>query len=195
MITVSIGAAPATESAIPAPPAGAGLATVTDHEVLDLVLGDLLSKASEESLVSAHGGPPGRLTISSRSATQPITMENVLYRHEREPWRNLTEASLPQLREAAASLVSRVESGGFSGFQSSDLRVSVREPLDHQAESPEALFDRPIEAWPPGYSSDGVLAVVCLSIPWSIHSSTATYVLVKSSRRWTIVVRQFVYYP
>jgi hypothetical protein len=164
-----------------------------DQDVLDVVLGDLLSFAAGHSPVSERGRPPKSLAFSSRSANWPISVESVLYRHEPEPWQRLPATALPQLQVAAEDLVERTARGGFSSFKSTNHRVTVRAPADKETTG-EALYDRFIQAWPPGYSPDGSLAVVCLTLPWSIHSATATYVLTKSATGWAVVVRQFVYY-
>jgi hypothetical protein len=55
-------------------------------------------------------------------------------------------------------------------------------------------YDRPIQAWPPGYSRDKSLCIVRLVIPWSMHHADATYLLVQRKARWVVLVRQFVYY-
>ena len=41
---------------------------------------------------------------------------------------------------------------------------------------------------------DGAVAVVCLSIPWSIHHVDGTHILLKEGDGWTVILRQFVYY-
>ena len=68
--------------------------------------------------------------------------------------------------------------------------------LDDGARAPGAnlRFDRPLHAWPPGYSADGQYAIVFLSIPWSMHHADGTYLLARDGEVWRVVLRQFVYY-
>ena len=94
-------------------------------------------------------------------------------------------------RHAGDADLSRVEhKQGFRGFQSHhpDTHLS-REERDNPLE-----LDRPIQAWPPGYSNDKRVALVRLSIPWSIHSAVATYLLSKTSSGWIAVRRDLAIY-
>ena len=70
-------------------------------------------------------------------------------------------------------------------------RVAATQPTQ-----PSDFDKRPIQAWSPGYTSDRKFAVVQLSVPWSMHHADATYLLRwdEPSGKWSIVLRQFVYY-
>jgi mono/diheme cytochrome c family protein len=55
-------------------------------------------------------------------------------------------------------------------------------------------WGRAAEAWRPGYSRDGQLAIVLFAISSGLHGATATYVLALEDGAWKVRVRQFVYY-
>lgn len=175
--------------AIPQPTTGFPV-TSRDQEVLDHVLRDLIADTTDRSPVAMRGKPPERLSVASCSASWPITIEQVLHRQDVETWAQLPEDALPELQLAAADLVAR-STPGFVGFESTDWRMTSVRDADANSAALRTRAGRPIRAWPPGFSADGTLAVVRLSIPWSRHSATATYVLSSEEQPWAILVRQY----
>jgi hypothetical protein len=168
-----------------------------DQQVLETVLHDLLTEPSTDSPVAIRGSAPKRLLFSPRAAVRPQSVEDVLYRHEKKPWDKLTRVEVVRTHEAAEHLLQRIGANdSFSAFQPKDKRVLIRDEAA-SGKRPAGLriwYDRPIQAWPPGYSQDKSLCIVRLVIPWSIHHADATYILVKRKARWAVLLRQFVYY-
>lgn len=161
-----------------------------DFSALNFVLQDLLTYTGDDSPVLIRDSPPSELIFAPDAAAWSQTIDAVLYRQEEKPWANLTAAQQILLLEAASNLVLRVNSAdAFTGYEPVDKRIRIfSDPT-----TPD-VFNRPIRAWSPGYSQDKSIAVVRLSIPWSIHHVDGTYVLARSDTGWTILVRQFVYY-
>jgi hypothetical protein len=163
----------------------------SDQEVLDVVLRDLLSIDSGETPLSVRGMPPEKLLVRSRTAMSRVDEDNVLYRYQADAWHRLSAAEEPRLRAAARNLVERARAGGVA-IWSADERVVLVEP---DTGKPKGLVDRPLVVLSPGFSPEGSLAVVRMTIPWSIHHATATYVLRCGATGWAVVVRQFIYHP
>jgi hypothetical protein len=183
--------APAPAQAVSAPSFSA-----SDQEVLEFALADLASYSGEDSPVVVRRTVTTPLEVAPDSADWPLTIDEVLHRHDASYWTAFPPADEAALAQAAADLVSRTKSrGGFSGFRSRESRVKVADANAGPKERYEFPETRSIRVWPPGFSSDRRLAVVRMSIPWSIHHAEATYVLGKRQGNWALQVRQFVYYP
>jgi hypothetical protein len=155
-----------------------------DGEVLGAVLGDLLTYQGEDSpLVPADGSKPTSISFTTQAVTLKQTVDEVLYQHEEEPWAKLSPVLLRGAGEAAQHLVARIGSvHRFDGFAPGDERIRLE-------------GERPIEAWPPGFSKNERVALVRLIIPWSVHQVYATYLLSREEGAWTVRFREFVYYP
>jgi|SRR5579863_1276961 len=157
-----------------------------DNEVLATVLDDLPAQ---------HGG---KTIFARKAATYPQTIEKVLYRHKKEAWEILTEVQIGAFTEAAGQLVVRIDDKFlFESLKPHNERIQI---LENAAEKPEErsrrdILNRPVQAWPPGYSKDERFAVVRLVIPWSIHHAEATYLLSEEDGKWSVCLRQTVYYP
>jgi len=166
-----------------------------DQVAIDAVLRDLLTIG--DSPLAAGGLPPKGFSFAPESLATVPSVDEVLYQHSPEPWRKLTPTQSTELREAAADLVARTQGRrGFSRFHPSDARVRVYLAAKPEKAERSPSDERVVRAWPPGFSKDGSLAVVRLSMPWSgMHHAGATYVLCQAPGGWVICVREFVYYP
>ena len=161
-----------------------------DFSALNFVLQDLLTYCGDDSPVLIKDSPPNELIFAPYAAIWPQTVDAVLYRQEEQPWAGLTATQQILVQEAASNLVIRVNStNSFADFEPVDSRIRL-----FTDETTPDVFSRPIRAWSPGYSNDKTIAVVRLSIPWSIHHADGTYILARSDAGWTILLRQFVYY-
>ena len=171
----------------------AAIAQDRDHVVIEAVLADLL--AAKESPVAVRGQAPTEIRFAEKAATYPVTAQGILLRHDKEKWAALSPTELDAATEAANEIVRRhASSDGFKPFVPRDARVNVQaEPTTQSARS--SVLERPVQAWPPGFTADGRYAIVFLSIPWSMHHANATYLLQRGGGDgWRIVLRQFVYY-
>ena len=169
-----------------------------DAAVVGRVLEDLVTNLSDENPVAPRGKLLETIRFSPESATWKQTVDMVLYEHEPQRWQRLTEPQRAAVREAAGHLVART----LTAPQHLELH-DVPKPItvidkpattDGAERGPPGVFERPIRAWLPGYSDDQSVAVVRLSIPWSIHHAEATYVLQRADGKWAVLLRQFVYY-
>ena len=183
-------ARPTTQFSTPAPTL-APAALNRDHVVIEVALADLL--ALPESPLASRKVPPAEIKFAPRATTYPVKATRILMRRDKEKWAALSKEQLDGASEAAEEIVRRnYAADGFKPFEPRDPRVR----LDDGAPTPgrNLRFDRPVSAWPPGYSADGNHAIVFLSIPWSMHHADATYLLARDGDGWRIVLRQFVYY-
>jgi len=173
-------------------------ASSRDMIVLEIVLADLMSYSGSDSPLKsfvvcrrtdADGHKP--LLLSQNTLKWKPNSADVLDRQadQEMQWRALTNSEY-LLTQAATNLVSRAtpeHSLGNLEFTNTAIEVVASE---HQS----TRFERPIHVWLPGYSDDGTLSIVRLSIPWSLHHADGTYVLIQTNAEWRIVLRQFVYY-
>ena len=53
-----------------------------------------------------------------------------------------------------------------------------------------------IQAWPPGFSANRQIAIVRVNLPWGgWHHAVSTHILENEGSDWSVVLRQFVFYP
>lgn len=166
-----------------------------DQQVLETVLADVVAYTGRDSPVERRG-----LEIDFSFTAPPCrqTREGVLYRHGEEHWVLLSDAEVRATEEAATDLVRRVDARErVRPFKFTDQRIVVWDDRPRKKGWAPALdpWNRCIQAWAPGYAADRRHAVVRLSIPWSMHSADATYVLAARQGGWDVLVRQFVCYP
>lgn len=168
-----------------------------DLEVLEAVLGDLLTYSGEDSpLTTFQGSLPDEILFAAKAAHYPQTVDKVLYQHQEDLWENLTTTQCIAAREAAEFLVRRTQQlDSFGAFKPQDKRIRIYQDQEAQTEqgSNRWLFDRPVQAWPPGFSKDKRFAVVQLNIPQGRHGAVGTYLLSEDNGKWTVCLRQFVY--
>ena len=182
--------APVTVLTMPAP-TSAPVVLDRDHAVIEIALADLL--ALPDSPLASRKVPPAEIKFTPRATSYPVKVTRILMRRDKEKWAALSKDQLDGASEAAEDVARRnYAADGFKPFQPRDPRVR----LDDGAPAPgrNLRFDRPVSAWPPGYSADGDYAIVFLSIPWSMHHADATYLLTRDGDGWRVVLRQFVYY-
>ena len=162
-----------------------------DHAVIEVALADLL--ALPDSPLASRKVPPAEIKFAPRATTYPVKATRILMRRDKEKWAALSKEQLDAASEAAEEIVRRnYAADGFKPFQPRDPRVRLDDGAP--AAGRNLRFDRPVSAWPPGYSANGNYAIVFLSIPWSMHHADATYLLARDGDGWRIVLRQFVYY-
>lgn len=190
-----------------APPSPAGPATMTapadaaverDQAVIEAALADLLT-LTDSPLVMQRGTPPAEIRFAERPAPYRVTEQAITQQHEKEKWAALSERDVDAVTEAAREVVRRHENGeGFKPFRPRDPRVKIEADPTTTTTTPATrrsrFDDRPVRAWPPGYTAEGQYAVVFLTIPWSMHSAETTYLLKRDGNGWRILLRQFVYY-
>ncbi len=166
----------------------------TDRDVLDVVWNDLLTE--RKSPLSASDTPPAEILLFAKPSSYPRKAEEVLMRHDQKLWDALTPAQLAAATDGAAALVRRHERGdALPASPPRDARVKIHTNLAATRPNPlDLTTPRPALAYPPGYASDGKVAVVSLILPWSMHHADATYILARDGHGWKIILRQFVYY-
>ena len=179
--------------------AGAALEAVAEHptaqdnDVLNVALSDLLAYGGQDSPLTTATGPPEKIRFAAEPEPSPQTEEQALRQYPEEPWKKLSAEQMSKAREAAQNLHARTgEHDAFVSFQPAKPGIEV---VPHvQKTTVENIYVRPIRAWRPGYSADGTVAIVRLSIPWSIHSADGTYILSKNGGSWALLLRQFIIY-
>jgi hypothetical protein len=159
-----------------------------DSAVLEVVLLDLFSCRNSPL------GSKEEVFFSSEPATRPMGNAAVMF-HDRynKKWK-LPEAELRLAREAAGDLVRRQEKkDNFKDLKLKDERIVVCDKKRADAEN-KSVCHQLFSAYPPGYSTDGQLAVVRMAFPWSIHQGDLTYILAKKAGKWTILSRDINIY-
>jgi hypothetical protein len=162
-----------------------------DQTAIEAALGDLLTLT--DSPLDVRGQPPAEIKFAPRASTYPVKVSQILMRRDKAKWDALSKEQLDAATEAAEEIARRnYAADGFKSFQPRDPRIK----LDDGAPAPgrNLRFDRPVHAYPPGYSADGNYAIVFLSILWSMHHADGTFLLVRDGAGWRVILRQFVYY-
>lgn len=171
-----------------------------DAAVLEAALIDLLT--SSDSPVEGKKDAPEQILFSMTPRSAPVSSETLLKSTSDRP-QNPPLELIPEAREAALDLIRRTaEKDLFTTFPLSDPRIVLQpdEPArPGTGEEHEGYFrERPqvFRANPPGYSSDGRVAMVHVGFPWSgnMHSGLATIVLVRRDGKWVPLTRDFIYF-
>jgi hypothetical protein len=162
---------------------------VADQETLDAALSHLVADVSKGFLYSIR---VSKVVMASDSASWPISVDQLRRRCERDgPDVATSEAGFDEAAQEMASRVSR--KAGFARFRSRVRGVQSYVPPSPGTET-NPFTERPVRAWPPGFSKDKSVAIVRFSVPWSIHSADVTYVLKKSTRGWAVLTRDLCVY-
>ena len=166
-----------------------------DEAVLEVALADLATYAGEDSPVAFQGVVSTPLLVASEPADGPIPQDNVLEKLKEKAWKSLPRSEEARLVEAVGSLATRAtRHADVNAFESKNPRVKMVKPGSEQKPKYWFLVPRPIRIWPPGYSVDGRIAMVRMSIPWSMHHADGTFLLTSRQGTWHVLVRQFVFY-
>lgn len=138
--------------------------------------------------------PPAHLWFAADAATRPQTMNEVLYQDDKKRWASLSPGEMGATREAAMDLIRRLSARDrFRRFTPKDRRIRVvAGALPKNTRQPNDP-DRPIQAWTPGYSRNGDLALVRLIVPWNNNQAETTYLLGRRPGAWVVLLRQFAY--
>ncbi len=165
-----------------------------DHNVLNIVLLDLMTYSGDDYPAIAKKKPPNKIYFRPYANDRSQTINDVLRRTDDKKWKKLTKQQHILSKEAAQNLVARTNSGDFfTDFKAEDKRIHL-----YPKQEKINFFDHngklPFQAWTPGYSNDRTLALVRLSFFWSMHSAESTYILQKEGKSWKVIFRQFTYY-
>jgi hypothetical protein len=166
--------------------------TARDNVVVTAVLRDLLTYRGKESPLDGPFGPSLPLPVMRQPLRGPVSLSGGgnACGVEEKPWRTLTAAQQRAAEEAARHLERRAPHA--SGFWNLSLPNVMLHEADARPRS-EFGFDGGIDVSLPGYSSGGRIAVVFLTMPWSIHSAMGTYVLRHDEEGWTVLLREYAY--
>lgn len=160
-----------------------------DNEVLNAVFVDLLENSSDDFEARE------RILFNPVADERPLTSNSILTPAGdfEEWWEQLTTDQRRLTKEAVAKLVSRIGANDLiRGFDPRDDRIQ----LFAKKEISSYGMRSPFQAWPPGYSEDGTIAVVILSFGWgSFHGASSTHVLLGHDEEWRVLVRGFTFYP
>jgi hypothetical protein len=160
-----------------------------DQAALDGALGHLVADIGKGFLGSIR---VSKVVMAPDSASWPVSVDQL--RRRCEPSADIATADAPGFNEATQDMASRVSrKAGFAEFRSrvGGVQAYVRPSPPTE---PDPFTERPIQALPPGFSKDRSLAIVRFSIPWSIHSADATYVLKKNADGWVVLSRDLCVY-
>ena len=165
-------------------------ATRRDNAVVTTVIQDLLTYRGKDSPLDGPFGPSTPLPLMRKPLRGPVSMARGgnACGIEEKPWRALTEMQQRAAEQAARSLErrARVASGVW------DIAVPNVTMHDERPRS-ELGLEGGIDVSLPGYSAGGRIALVLVTMPWSIHSAMGTYVLRKDDDGWKVLLRDFAY--
>ena len=171
--------------------AGASAVTARDNAVVVAVLRDLVTYKGKDSPIGGFG-PSTPLPVDRKPTRGKVTLSSssdacVL---KEEQCRALTPAQRRATVEAARLLKRRArDAAGRFEVVLHDIELRDEGQLPPRN---DALFN--ISVALPGYSDSSRIAIVLLSIPWSIHSASATYVLRFADDKWQVLAREFAIY-
>lgn len=179
--------------------------TRPDSAVLEAVLLALLSdpKSPLEPPLGPRTAVPKKIFFSSEAGNGQVRTEDLLLRHAAEERKTLSTVRMKAALEAAAEVARRAAAKErFQNLTPRDPRIVLYSKTDHERDSKETDVVKRIQqpqvfrAYPPGYTSEGRLAVVHLTFPWSggRHSGNATFVLTRKGNVWSVVMRQYLLY-
>jgi hypothetical protein len=176
----------------PGPAIGFEQPSGDDHQVVAATLEDLVAYKGKDSPLDGIFSPDP-VTLDPTPARYSLTVDQLLRQNRPNKWQELEAADRPALREAAGDLVRRIK-GPIVRFTAGSAHVPLYVGRDPSKLSPFSFREAPIQASLPGYSRDRRLAILTLSIPWSIHGCSGTYVLLRDGPVWRVRVREFVCY-
>lgn len=171
--------------------------TDRDAEIVAAALRDLLAYTGEDSPVAVHGSPPVELLVYPRPCQGYPQEGDIFHDRHGDIFASLTEGERIGAHAAVGEICRRVGTSREPFFlEAPGARIRLvdtsDEGLDWRNGRGLPDFERPISAWHPG--RDGRFAVVCLHIPWSIHSVLGNFLLIEEEGSWRVRLRQFVYY-
>lgn len=166
--------------------------TARDNLVVAAVLQDLLSWRGRDSPLddpfwSSRPLPlmrtPVRAQLSLSRGQNPCGIDE-------KPWQSLTENQQRATEQAARDLERRAPRASGQW----DIRLPGVElhPEDRRPRN-ELGLQGGVDFSLPGYSPGGRIAVVLVTMPWSIHSAIGTYVLRYDNVGWRVLLRNFAY--
>jgi hypothetical protein len=168
-----------------------------DWAVLEVVLKDRFTWS--DSPIEPGREARKQILFSPEAPVYRPGLDEILDRTDVKEWNKISPVQLGLAREAARDLVHRLgEKEPFRGFWPNDKRILIS---DESGTLP--IYDplRPFRpqvfrAYAPGYSRDGQLAIVRLTLPWSggVRSGNGTYVLTRNEGDWVVLIRAPAYY-
>ncbi len=172
-----------------APPADLDRRLAHDREVVAAVLDDLATYRGEDSPMHGPFGPDP-LTLDPTPYQYGSIVDGLPRQYDPRAWSDLLATARPKLKEAAQDFVRRIK-GPKHRFTAGSPLVPLYEGSDPSKLSPFQHRKAPVQLSLPGYSRDRRLALLTLSIPWSIHRCHGTYVVARDQETWDVRVRDF----
>ena len=166
--------------------------TARDNVVVATVLQDLLTYRGKDSPLDGPFGPSTPLPLMRTPLRGPVSMSGGgnACGIEEKPWRTLTETQQRATEQAARDLERRAPRA--SGLW--DIAMPNVTMHEESARPRNELgLHGGIDVSLPGYSVGGRIAVVLVTMPWSIHSAMGTYVLRHDDDGWRVLLREYAY--
>jgi hypothetical protein len=180
-----------------------------DYAVLETTLNDLASpKNPEYKYFIQHRGPGKEIVIDDRTCVANEFTDTHL--NLDQPNDNIDGAdirSIPVDIQDDFKRRSKEAARSLADFKPANANIIVHD-LDHMREKAPGAFDDSLgairrkypTAWGyvlaylPGYSKDGMSAVVVFYLPNGAHGGDAVYMLQREAKRWIVVWRHFHFY-
>ena len=164
--------------------------TPDDNAVVAAVLEDLLAYRGKDSPLDGPFGPSTPLPLMRKPLRGPVSMSSGgnACGIEDKPWRTLTETQQRATEHAARHLERRApHASGLWDIAMPNVTLHDERPRN------ELGLQGGIDVSLPGYSAGERIAVVLVTMPWSIHSAIGTYVLRHNDDGWSVLLRRYAY--
>jgi hypothetical protein len=164
-----------------------------DYQVLEMVLRDLITYDGIDKPLSVGPAPrevffnPEPYRSGLAGVLEPLRRQKI--------WERMSGQERAVAQEAAEHLAKRTDTKDtFKLYRAQDSRIHVSTKRREPDKNARYFARYPVQAWAPGYSSDGTYAVVQLFFPELLHPSIGTYVLQKQDEKWKVLFCAFVTY-
>jgi hypothetical protein len=165
----------------------------TDHEIIEMVLLDLLE--FDEFNRTTDDGTRSKIVLSDKTVGSSAFLSDEHLGgegHDKEDWLIPAEIRVDLRQRNGKKPVS------LSKFKPTGKNILLKDisKFQSQLQIMDAFPDakRYVEAWLPGYSEDGKAAIVRFWFGPSFHGATATYLLVKIDGKWKVKWRKTAHY-
>jgi|ERR1043166_6434747 hypothetical protein len=173
--------------------------TITDFEVLEVVLSDLL-RSPEFQGYPARGGSKTQIVLDLRTIQNPYPLDGAKDVIDRMAEKGLTLTD-DLVRDFIRRSYGSISLDGFStrnpNILITDVEIAVpKGRFGIELEFPKAFPSA--KGWVhtrlPGYSADGQYAYVECRLHPAEHGASANYLLRKENGRWTVSWRRVAYF-
>jgi hypothetical protein len=163
-----------------------------DFQVMDAILFDLTTYKGQYRPYSLVPTTPRDVYFDPKPYRSRDAQDNDPLKFSKE-WDKMSIGERSAVQEATRHIESRGEVRGiFKKYRPQHKRIHLAATRAQPNRKTPYMATFPMQAWVPGYSRDGNIAVVQLYFSEIFHPSIGTYVLQRKERNWKVLYRAFV---